>query len=72
MTPKQLKAARKTLKMSAETLAQTLWIGSGRTVRRWEAGDRKIPGPVKLLIGLMKRGDVSLDRLRTIKQALDN
>ena len=45
--PAELKAARQALGLSAEQLAQVVRVeGGGRTVRRWEAGEREIPGPV--------------------------
>lgn len=58
MTPADLKLARYRLGLSAEGLAAMGEIlgarvaQSGRTVRRWERGDRTIPGPVKLLVRL--------------------
>jgi transcriptional regulator with XRE-family HTH domain len=49
--PAELKAARQLLGMSAEQLAQMLRVdGGGRTVRRWEAGEREIPGPVIVVL----------------------
>lgn len=53
MTPADLKSARHTLGLSAEGMARLLHVQSGRTVRRWEAGDRDIPGPVIVLIKAM-------------------
>lgn len=54
MTPEALRAARTTLGLSAEGLAKLLHVESGRTVRRWEAGDRQVPGPVSVLLdGMM-------------------
>jgi transcriptional regulator with XRE-family HTH domain len=44
MTPADLKAARKALGLSAEGFARLVGVQSGRTVRRWERGDRDIPG----------------------------
>ena len=49
MTPDELKSARKSLGLSAEGFARIVGVESGRTVRRWEAGDRDIPGPVQVL-----------------------
>lgn len=49
MTPAELKSARHTLGLSAEGFAQLMRVQSGRTVRKWEAGDRDIPGPVEVL-----------------------
>lgn len=50
MTPAELKSARNALGLSAEGFARFVRVESGRTVRRWEAGDRDIPGPVAVLI----------------------
>lgn len=36
--------------LSAEALARLVGVQGGRTVRRWEAGDRDIPGPVIVLV----------------------
>src|ERR1700735_1379230 len=49
-TPEDLRAARAALGFSADALARMLRIEDGRTVRRWEAGDRDIPGPVIVLM----------------------
>lgn len=46
MTPAELKSIRHSLGLSAEAFAKLVRVESGRTVRRWEAGDRDIPGPV--------------------------
>lgn len=50
MTPDELKSARYALGLSAEGFAAFVGVSSGRTVRRWEAGERDIPGPVKVLV----------------------
>lgn len=50
MTPAELKSIRHSLGLSAEGLARLVGVESGRTVRRWEAGDRDIPGPVRVLL----------------------
>ena len=50
MTPAELKAARQALGLSAEGLAALLQVQSGRTVRRWEAGEREVPGPVAVIL----------------------
>lgn len=49
MTPEELKAARHALGLSAEGFASFVGVQGGRTVRKWEAGDRDIPGPVSVL-----------------------
>lgn len=49
LTPAELKSARRALGLSAEGFARLVQVESGRTVRRWEAGERDIPGPVRVL-----------------------
>lgn len=49
MTPEELKLARHALGLSAEGFASFVGVQGGRTVRKWEAGDRDIPGPVVVL-----------------------
>ena len=50
MTPQQLTEARQKLGLSQTGLAQALELGKhgDRTVRRWEAGESPISGPVRL------------------------
>lgn len=55
MTPTELKAARRSLGLSAEGFARLVRVDSGRTVRRWEAGERDIPGPVTVIVELLQR-----------------
>lgn len=52
MTPAELKSARHALCLSAEGFARLVHVESGRTVRRWESGERDIPGPVQVLVHL--------------------
>jgi DNA-binding transcriptional regulator YiaG len=60
MTPADLKEARKALGLSAEGFARLVGVQSGRTVRRWERGDRDIPGTVeRLLEALAEMGLIS-------------
>lgn len=49
MTPDGLREVRTALGLSAEGFARLMRVESGRTVRRWEAGERDIPGPVEVL-----------------------
>jgi DNA-binding transcriptional regulator YiaG len=50
-SPAELKAARHALGLSAAGLAHMVRVeGGGRTVRRWEAGEREIPGPVTVVM----------------------
>ncbi len=53
MTPDDLRAARAALGLSAEGFARLVRVESGRTVRRWEAGERDIPGPVEVLVSAL-------------------
>ncbi len=49
-TAEALKNARAALGISADALARIVRIEDGRTVRRWEAGEREIPGPVIVIL----------------------
>jgi hypothetical protein len=49
-TPQALKDARAVLGLSADALAKIVRVEDGRTVRRWEAGEREIPGPVIVIL----------------------
>ncbi len=53
MSPDDLRAARAALGLSAEGFARLVRVESGRTVRRWEAGERDIPGPVAVLVSAL-------------------
>ena len=48
-SPVELRTARDALGLSAEQFAKLVHVQSGRTVRKWEAGDRDIPGCVAVL-----------------------
>jgi DNA-binding transcriptional regulator YiaG len=63
MTPEELKAARRTLGLSAEGFARLVRVESGRTVRRWESGERDIPGPVTVIIELLQNSSDARRRL---------
>lgn len=45
-----LRAARAALGLSAAGFAKLVRVESGRTVRRWESGERDIPGPVAVIV----------------------
>ena len=49
MIPAELKRCRKALGLSQNGLGQVLKV-HGRTIRRWECGEREIPGPVEVLM----------------------
>lgn len=54
-----LKALRLALNLSQRALGEALGLppgdGARRTVARWEAGSQPMPGPVKVLLGLIER-----------------
>ena len=54
-TPAGFRAAREALGLTQRQLAEALELGKdgGRTVRRWEAEDREIPGPAAVAVRLM-------------------
>lgn len=67
MTSEELKAARRALKLSAEGFARLVGVQSGRTVRRWERGDRDVPGTVERLLDALaemgqERGEAFIRR----------
>ena len=57
MTPAQFKAIRHAAGMTQRQLAETLRISDGRTVRRWEGGEREISGPVTILMEMLHSGE---------------
>lgn len=54
MTPAQLRTIRDSLGLTAEAFARLVGVSGGRTVRKWEAGDREIPGTVAILLKAIK------------------
>lgn len=57
MTPAELKSARHALGLSAEGFARLVGVESGRAVRRWESGERSIPGPIAVLTNLLMKSE---------------
>ena len=57
MGPEELRRRRRKLKLTQAQFGRAIGLvsatGDGRTVREWELGNRRIPGTVKILIGLM-------------------
>lgn len=53
MTPAELTSARKALGLTQEALAIAIGVSGGRTVRKWEAGDRAIPQSVAKLVAIL-------------------
>lgn len=59
MSPDQFRDARYRLGLSQADFADLFGIASDRTVRRWEEGEKDIPGPVVILVELaLKYADV--------------
>ena len=54
MTASAFQAARHELGLTIEALAERLGVDP-RTVRRWQSGEREIPGPVVTALGLLLR-----------------
>lgn len=72
MTPAELKSARHRLGLSAEAFARLVRVESGRTVRRWEAGERDIPGPVTVVVELLLQSSEVRRYLRLAPSAVEN
>ena len=56
MSPLELKRCRKTLGLSQSGLARLLRLSEDngdRTVRRWEAGEIEVTGPVSLVLDIL-------------------
>jgi DNA-binding transcriptional regulator YiaG len=56
MTPATFKAIRQRAGLTQSGLAALLRIGDLRTIRRWEAGEREISGPVCILMEMLDAG----------------
>jgi DNA-binding transcriptional regulator YiaG len=61
MTPADLKSIRESLGLSAKAFARLVQVESDRTVRRWEAGDRDIPGPVIVIARALRDSPAARD-----------
>lgn len=55
MTPDDFRAIRADLGLSQRELAFELGVTNMRTVRRWEAGDIAVPGPVQIVMSYWQR-----------------
>lgn len=56
MLPADFNAIRKRAGLTQSGLAARLRISDLRTIRKWEAGEREISGPVSLLMELLDAG----------------
>jgi len=63
MTPLELKRFRQSFGYSAEGLARALGVKAGRTIRKWEAGDRDISGSAQVILRLLEKGIITPDDL---------
>lgn len=54
--PAEFRAIRERLGLSAAGMGALLRV-NGRTIRKWEAGDRAIPGLAAMALGLLLRLD---------------
>ena len=57
MTPAEFASARARLGLNLRQMAEALRLGrtSERTIRRYESGERRVPGPVALAVEAMLR-----------------
>ena len=53
MTPIEARQIREALGFSTEKMAKACGVSGGRTIRRWEAGDRRITPMAKLVYRLI-------------------
>ena len=58
MTPAELKTIRARAGLTQSGLAAVLRIEDNRTIRRYEAGDRAISGPVSILLEMLDAGEL--------------
>ena len=56
MTPATFKAIRQRAGLTQSQLASLLRIADGRAIRRWEAGERQVSGPVTILMEMLDAG----------------
>ena len=66
MTPADFASIRHTLGLSQPALARILGIEDFRTISRYERGERKVSGPVSILMMLLDAGIVTPDSLSMI------
>ncbi len=56
MTPETFKSIRREAGLTQAGLAALLRIEDARTIRRYEAGERKVSGPVSILMEMLDDG----------------
>lgn len=58
MAPATFKSIRQRAGLTQSGLAERLRINDLRTIRKWEAGERAISGPVSLLMEMLDEGNL--------------
>jgi DNA-binding transcriptional regulator YiaG len=71
LTPTDLKHARRQLGLSLNEFARAVGVATGRTVRKWEDGDRDIPGPVITILELAEEFPAVESWLRRVGRSPD-
>ena len=61
MTRDEFKSIRQGLGLSSQALARLLRVSDGRTVRRWEAGERDIRGPAQVIMRLLQHRIITVE-----------
>lgn len=66
MTPAEFRERRLNLGLSQSELAQICRVQSDRTIRRWEVGEREIPGPAIVLMQIFEAHPAALGTARRL------
>jgi putative transcriptional regulator len=69
MTPDEIKAIRKKLKLTQREFAAVFRVGLG-TIRHWERGDRSPEGPAQVLLRVIEHEPEAV--LRTLRKTKKN
>ena len=74
MTPEEFFRIRSAAGFSQTGLADFFQMGKGggRTVRRWEAGETKVPGPVAFAMRAIESGFAPEDWAFTAEEKVEN
>lgn len=70
MTPTELKNLRRDWGLSQRDLAAYVGTRTGRTIRRWEHGEKDIPDSALIILGLLQRDDSLFDVIPEIREQL--
>lgn len=72
MTPDELKAARAKLGLSAAAFAAALGVSDARGVRRYEAADTDIPGPLTVAVRYVLKHGLDKVAVKAIMAAAEH